>query len=147
MIIQKKIIILKRMREILLPLYQLQFKNIDANSYCGNLIPNTWESVKRMDSPEGAVCYCALGIGGEAGEVLDLVKKSINDFHSLWKGKDFKKELIEELKMELGDLLWYVSALINLYDLNLEEILTLNARKVLKANLKYLKRKIQNKTV
>jgi NTP pyrophosphatase (non-canonical NTP hydrolase) len=62
-----------------------------------------------------------LGIAGEAGEVADLIKKS--HFH----GHNVEKD---EIKKELGDVLWYVSQVARLAGLNLEEIAIGNIEKL-----------------
>lgn len=55
----------------------------------------------------------ALGLGGEAGEVLDLVKKHLHHGHDLD---------LDKLKSELGDVLWYVAALATELRLRLPDI-------------------------
>lgn len=63
----------------------------------------------------------ALGLGGEAGEVLDLIKKWRYQDHEM----DFRK-----IAEELGDLLWYVSTMANGIGYDLETIMDMNVAKL-----------------
>jgi len=65
----------------------------------------------------------SLGLGGEAGEVFDLLKHSI--FH--------KEDTLDkmELAKELGDVLWYVSAIATTCNIDLADIASLNRAKLL----------------
>jgi NTP pyrophosphatase (non-canonical NTP hydrolase) len=67
------------------------------------------------------IAWNALGLAGEAGEVADLIKKGI--FHQ--KGLDK-----ENLKKELGDVLWYLTALCSDLGLSLEEVMQHNIKKL-----------------
>ena len=70
--------------------------------------------------------YPALGLCGEAGEVAEKVKKSIRDGLHNWPDEQFK----EELTKELGDVLWYISALASDLDISLNEIAETNLQKL-----------------
>lgn len=61
------------------------------------------------------------GLVGEVGEVVDLLKKFF--FH----GHEVDSE---RLKSELGDILWYVSAVASLFNLDLQEIAQYNIEKL-----------------
>ena len=67
-----------------------------------------------------ALAYCALGLGGEAGEYSEKVKKLIRD------GK-LDKPLAAK---ELGDVLWYVRAAANEIGFSLEQIAQINIDKL-----------------
>lgn len=82
------------------------------------------------------LAYCAMGLTGEAGEVADKIKKLYRDdnLHAI----DAPSEvvLIQERKMsiakELGDVLWYITAMANEIDVSLEEIAQMNYDKLIK---------------
>ena len=69
----------------------------------------------------------ALGLAGETGEVLEIIKKMIRD-----KGGVFEttQEDREKLKKELGDVLWYLSAIARYNDIKLEDIAKTNLEKL-----------------
>lgn len=62
-----------------------------------------------------------MGLAGEAGEVVDYLKKHL--FHD----KPFDREKLLE---ELGDLHFYFTTLLNEYDISLEEVHETNERKL-----------------
>lgn len=63
--------------------------------------------------------YLILGLVSEVGEVADLLKRLIRD------GDD-----LEELPLELGDVLWYLSNLCAEYGYSLDHIAAENIRKL-----------------
>lgn len=69
----------------------------------------------------GGILNGCLGLSGEAGETLDMVKKWI--FH--------EKQLDNEhLKKELGDCLWYVAMICESFGWSLDEIMEMNIAKL-----------------
>jgi NTP pyrophosphatase (non-canonical NTP hydrolase) len=71
--------------------------------------------------------YPTLGLAGEAGEIANKVKKIMRD-----KDGSIDEETRDDIKKELGDVLWYVSAVASEFGLSLEEIAQKNYEKLLK---------------
>lgn len=75
-----------------------------------------------MDLPrEMKIATFALGIAGEAGEVADLLKKHLGHGQPLDR---------EKLVKELGDVLWYVAALADVYGIELGAVAETNLAKL-----------------
>lgn len=74
-----------------------------------------------ISAKEVMISWSALGLAGEVGEVVDLVKKGI--YHQ--QGIDRSA-----IKKELGDVLWYLSALCQQMDFTLEEVMQHNIDKL-----------------
>ena len=64
-----------------------------------------------------------MGLCGESGEAIDIVKKWFAHGHELDR---------EHLKKELGDIAWYLAEASTALDLTLEEILEANIEKLRK---------------
>jgi NTP pyrophosphatase (non-canonical NTP hydrolase) len=69
--------------------------------------------------------YPTLGLCGESGEVADKVKKVLRD-----QAGEFDTHSLEGLRLELGDVLWYVSQLATELNLSLDEIAEANLAKL-----------------
>jgi NTP pyrophosphatase (non-canonical NTP hydrolase) len=57
--------------------------------------------------PREQFFYAVLGLCGESGEVADKIKKILRDH----RGDFANTDLLHDLKLELGDVLWYLAAL------------------------------------
>jgi NTP pyrophosphatase (non-canonical NTP hydrolase) len=68
----------------------------------------------------------AVGISAEAGEFMEIVKKMI------FQGKPANEDNIEHLKIELGDILWYVAQACLALNISLEELTDMNIKKLSK---------------
>lgn len=71
------------------------------------------------------ISYCTLGLVGEGGEVADKVKKILRDHGGL-----LTLELREGLIKEMGDTLWYLTALANELDVTMEVVAQTNIDKI-----------------
>ena len=66
---------------------------------------------------------CGLGLPGEIGEVVDLIKKFL--YH-----RNGKPLNVEKLKDELGDVLWYYFILLDTIGLTFEDVMAANVVKL-----------------
>jgi NTP pyrophosphatase (non-canonical NTP hydrolase) len=81
------------------------------------------EKLFKEDTYEMMVNHAALGVCGEAGELVDALKKHIH----------YKKPLdLENVIEELGDLRFYIQAAMNLFGITEQELLQHNAMKLAK---------------
>lgn len=71
------------------------------------------------------VAYTALGLNGEAGEVAEVVKKTIRDNNGV-----FDTERRSLLEKEIGDVLWYLSETASQVGLSLGDIAAANYKKL-----------------
>ena len=69
--------------------------------------------------------YATLGMMGEAGEVSEKIKKIWRD-----KGKEVNEVDREEIKKELGDVLWYMSQLALELKIDFDDVATNNINKL-----------------
>lgn len=69
--------------------------------------------------------YPTLGMIGEAGEVVEKIKKIIRD-----DGGQISIEKKEELQKEIGDVLWYIAQLSTELGLKLSEVIKMNIEKL-----------------
>ena len=65
--------------------------------------------------------HAALGIAGEAGEIVDVIKK-----HVIYGKREVGAELIEEM----GDLFWYLAILCRGYGIDFRQIMYTNIEKL-----------------
>ena len=69
--------------------------------------------------------YPTLGLNGESGEVAEKVKKIIRDKGSIW-----DLDTRDQIKKELGDVLWYVALTSYEFDLDLDDVAHTNIKKL-----------------
>jgi NTP pyrophosphatase (non-canonical NTP hydrolase) len=71
------------------------------------------------------ITYPTLGLAGESGEVADKVKKVLRDYDGV-----FTDELKLNIAKEIGDVLWYITALSRDLGFSLEEVAKMNVDKL-----------------
>ena len=67
------------------------------------------------------IVWCAVGLAGEAGEVMEHIKKGIFHQHGLDR---------EKMRKELGDVAWYLAGLCSTLGLDLGEVMIANIEKL-----------------
>lgn len=77
----------------------------------------------KLDSDKAALAHAVMGITGEAGELIDAVKK-----HWAY-GKELDQANVIE---ELGDLRFYYQAMLNMFGLTDEDVCAMNMDKLQK---------------
>ncbi len=80
---------------------------------------------KELSAHDPAFVAKILGLSGETGEIMEKFKKIIRDKEGKISDED-KQELVKEL----GDVLWYVSAIAEYLGLKLDEVAAANIQKV-----------------
>ncbi|MCS7317836.1 MAG: nucleoside triphosphate pyrophosphohydrolase family protein [Candidatus Dojkabacteria bacterium] len=71
------------------------------------------------------VIYPTLGLAGEVGELVNKLKKVFRDNNG-----NFTDNIKEQIKAELGDVLWYLSEIANVLGISLSDIAKTNLDKL-----------------
>jgi NTP pyrophosphatase (non-canonical NTP hydrolase) len=98
--------------------YSVVEKYLDyiPNSFWGHISPNF-----KLTGRQIMILWVLTGLIGEVGEISQLI------FGYLFLGKELDKE---ELIKEFGDSAWYWSCLLTLFDLDMDEVLRDNIKKL-----------------
>jgi len=97
------------------------FDNFDSDEVDWTDLYSKWVEKKILTKGQDRLVENTLGLVGEAGEVAEKIKKLIRDSNR------FKNE---EIMKELGDVVFYATALANIYGKGLQEVLELNIAKL-----------------
>ena len=66
----------------------------------------------------------SIGISAESGEFMEIVKKMI------FQGKPANDDNLEHLKIELGDIMWYVAQACMALEIDMDDVLDTNIKKL-----------------
>ena len=86
--------------------------------------------VNRLRDLEGDDCEihrlltAAVGISAEGGEFMEIVKKII------FQGKPYSEDNIRHMKIELGDVMWYLAQACMALDTDFDELMSMNVEKL-----------------
>jgi NTP pyrophosphatase (non-canonical NTP hydrolase) len=102
-----------------------RFENTDTSDMTFNEYQQFAMTTTQGIADDLKIIYPTLGLAGEAGEVVEKVKKVLrND-----KGK-FSSEKRVEIAKEIGDVVWYCAVLANNLGFKFSEIAEINRAKV-----------------
>ena len=79
----------------------------------------------RPHEAKDELMHLVLGLVGEAGEIAEKFKKWVRDQDS-----DESKIDVQDMKKELGDVLWYVSVMAAYLGLSLDDVASYNIAKL-----------------
>ena len=71
--------------------------------------------------PSASKYYSIIGLSGEVGELHSMLAKNIRDGSEIY---------VDGLRKELGDILWFISAIATDYGLTLDEVANANNEKL-----------------
>lgn len=79
----------------------------------------------KVYSEEYALVYPALGLASEAGEVAGKLKKLMRDMEG-----QLTQEMFDGIIKELGDVLWYVTAIADDLGVTISDVFHINMQKL-----------------
>lgn len=108
----------------LMPLEWADDENMKPNRYqeLAVAVSGQW---KFQNSLKDRIVYNTMSIAGEAGEVIEIVKKAI-----FQQNRQLNTQEIERIKDEISDQFWFQSALCDAIGLNFEDIMKHNLKKL-----------------
>lgn len=98
----------------------------DIDAFAGMMDVNTqdysyWVEAKIVTEGETRLVENTLGLVGEAGEVAEKIKKMLRDSNRISS---------DEIVKELGDVVFYATAIANYFNSDLTEVLQVNMEKL-----------------
>lgn len=83
-------------------------------------------TLTHLDPDQIRLVHAALGLATEVGELVDPIKK-----YCIY-GKGIDRKTRENIKEEIGDVLWYLAIIVNHYGFSFQEIMVENIDKLKK---------------
>lgn len=84
----------------------------------------TWNFAKRLKTPQDHEMNALVGLASEAGELLDIGKKKW--FHSEKPAGFYREKLV----LELGDVVYYLLKVMDVFGITMKEVLAGNRAKL-----------------
>ena len=96
----------------------------DATRNHNNSFTDALDIVDEQGVEPSRLLTAGIGLSGEVGEFNDIVKKCV------FQGKELDDDVVNHLRKELGDIMWYVAQGCIALDTNIEEIIEMNTAKL-----------------
>ena len=96
----------------------------DATRNINNSFTDALDIVDEQGVEPSRLLTAGIGLSGEVGEFNDIVKKCV------FQGKELDDDVVNHLRKELGDIMWYVAQGCIALDTNIEEIIEMNTAKL-----------------
>ena len=96
----------------------------DATRNHNNSFTDALDIVDEQGVEPSRLLTAGIGLSGEVGEFNDIVKKCV------FQGKELDDDVVNHLRSELGDIMWYVAQGCIALDTSIEEIIDINTAKL-----------------
>jgi NTP pyrophosphatase (non-canonical NTP hydrolase) len=94
------------------------------NSKRSDVFFDSLDKIEEQGIAPERILTASIGMASEAGEFSDIIKKIV------FQGKEVNEETIRHLKLELGDVMWYISQACMALNVSLEEVIRMNIEKL-----------------
>lgn len=98
-----------------------EYKDLAMRTNDGLCSNRVREALKSQLVDVGGVLNACLGLSGEVGELNDMIKKTIFHGHAI---------NMNEVRKEIGDVLWYLAMMCDSFGFDIEEIAKMNIDKL-----------------
>ena len=96
----------------------------DATRNINNSFTDALDIVDEQGVEPSRLLTAGIGLSGEVGEFNDIIKKCV------FQGKELDDDVVNHLRSELGDIMWYVAQGCIALDTTIEEIIDINTAKL-----------------
>ena len=96
----------------------------DTTRNINNSFTDALDIVDEQGVEPSRLLTAGIGLSGEVGEFNDIVKKCI------FQGKELDDDVVNHLRKELGDIMWYVAQGCLALDTSIEELIDINTAKL-----------------
>ena len=96
----------------------------DVTRNINNSFTDALDIVDEQGVEPSRLLTAGIGLSGEVGEFNDIVKKCV------FQGKELDDDVVNHLRSELGDIMWYVAQGCIALDTTIEEIIDINTAKL-----------------
>ena len=96
----------------------------DATRNINNSFTDALDIVYEQCVEPSRLLTAGIGLSGEVGEFNDIVKKCI------FQGKELDDDVVNHLRKELGDIMWYIAQGCLALNTDIEELIDINTAKL-----------------